>query len=67
MYNHIYKYLKENNVLYQKQFGFQSGYCINDAIVQLVDQIFDSFEKEQLTLGIFIDHSILLKNWNFMA
>ena len=67
MYNHIYKYLKENNVLYQKQFSFQSGYCINDAIVQLVDQIFDSFEKEQLTLGIFIDHSILLKNWNLMA
>ena len=26
MYNRPYKYLKENNILHEKQFGFQSGY-----------------------------------------
>ena len=50
MYNRLCKYLKESNVLYEKQFGFQSGYSTNDAIVQLVDKIFDSFEKEQFSL-----------------
>ena len=55
MYNRLYKHLKENNSLYEKQFGLQSGYSNNDAIAQLVDKIFDSFEKEQLTLGVFID------------
>ena len=55
MYNRPYKHLKENNSLYEKQFGLQSGYPNNDAIAQLVDKIFDSFEKEQLTLGVFID------------
>ena len=33
MYNRLYKYLKENNILYEKQFGFQSEYSTNDAIV----------------------------------
>ena len=72
MYNRLYKYLKENNILYEKQFGFQGGYSTSDAIVQLVGKIFDSFEKDQFTLGVFIDlpnafdtvdHSILLKRW----
>ena len=75
MYYRLYKYLNENNISYEKQFGFQSGYSANDAIVQLIDKIFHSFEKEQFILGVFIDlpkafdtadHPILLKNWNFM-
>ena len=46
LYTRLYKYLKVNNILYEKQFGFQSVYSTNDAIVQLVDKIFDSFEKK---------------------
>ena len=57
MYNRLYKYLKENNILYEKQFDFQEGCSTSDAIVLLVDKIFDSFEKEQFTLGVFIDFS----------
>ena len=63
MYNHLYRYLKENNILYKTQFGFQSRYSTNDTIVQLVDKMSDSFENVQFTLGVFIDlsvyHSIL--------
>ena len=76
MYNRLYKYLKESIILYENSFGFQSVYSTNDAIFQLVDKIFDSFEKEQFTLGVFIDLTkvwyswsfhLTNKNWNFMA
>ena len=40
MYSRLYKHLKENNILYEKQFGLHSGYSTNDAIIQLADKVF---------------------------
>ena len=50
MYNRLYKYLTDNNMLYKKQSGFQEGRSTEHAIVQLVDQIRNSFESKQYTL-----------------
>ena len=78
MHNRLYKYFNntnntfkyENNILYSKQFGFQNGHSTDHAVVQLGDQITESFENNKYTLGVFInlskafgtvDHSILLK------
>ena len=70
-YNRLYKYLTENNLLYCKQFGFQKGHSPEHAILQLVEQINRSFEKNEFILGVFVDsskafdtvdHQILLKN-----
>ena len=57
MYNRLYKYLTDNRILYKKQFGFQEGHFTEHAIVQLVDQIRNSFESKQYTLGVFVDLS----------
>ena len=70
MYNRLYKYLTIEKLLYSKQFGFQTGLSTEHAIVKLVDQIYESFEKDHYTLGVFIDlskafdivdHTILIK------
>ena len=54
MYNRIYKHLKNNNLLFDKQFGFQLKYSIEHAILQLVNDITSSFERGEYTLGIFV-------------
>ena len=57
MYNRLFKYLTTNEILHKKQFGFQKGHSTEHAIIQLIDQINNSFEKNHFTLGIFIDLS----------
>ena len=70
MYNRLYKHLKEKDILYKKQFGFQQKHSTEHAILQLIDQVSNSFERNQFTLGIFInlsnafdtvDHKIKIK------
>ena len=43
MYNRIYKLLKSNNLLFNKQFGFQLNNSTEHAILQLVNDISSSF------------------------
>ena len=49
MYNRPYKHLTENNLLYCKQLGLQNGHSPEHAIFQLVEQINQSFEKNDLS------------------
>lgn len=57
MYSRVYKYLTENNFSYCKQFEFQQRYSPKHAILHLVEQINQSFKKNEFTLGcgVFVD------------
>ena len=70
MYNGLNKHLSNSKILYTKQFGFQKGHSIDHVLLQLVDQIYEFFERNEYTIGVFIDlskgfdtvdHIILLK------
>ena len=57
IYNRIDKHISDNLLLYEKQFGFQKGCSTEDAILQLTKEIYESFDKNQFTLGVFVDLS----------
>ena len=57
MYNRLYGYLTENNILFNKQFGFRAGNSSEHALLELVDQIGNTFNNKNYLLGIFIDLS----------
>ena len=57
MYNRLYSYLAENNILFNKLFGFQAGHSIEYALLELVDQISNTFNDKNCLLGTFIDLS----------
>ena len=44
MYNRLYKYLPDDKILHPQQFGFRKGHSTENAIAQLVDQIYESFD-----------------------
>ena len=55
MYNRVYNYLNDNNLLFHKQFGFWKGHSTDHALIKLIDSIRDSFNQNKYTLGVFID------------
>ena len=54
MYNRVYKYLDENSILFQKQFGFRKNHCTSHALVALISSIYNSFNQNKFRVGVFI-------------
>ena len=54
-------YLKDNNILCNKQFSFKAGHSNEHALLKLIGQIGDLFQNKIYFLGIFMS---LLKAFN---
>ena len=57
IYNHLYQLLLNQEIFHPKQFSFQKDHSTDHALIQLVDQIHEVFEKNRYTLGVSIDLS----------
>jgi len=57
MYNRLSNFLENNDLLYNKQFGFRKNHSTSYAIMEVVDKITEAIDKRQITIGVFLDLS----------
>ena len=50
-------YFKHNNYFTQFQFGYRQCYSTVDAVLTIVNHIYDSFDAGETTIGVFLDLS----------
>ena len=60
MYNRLYNFLTEHNILSTNQFGFRKKYSTFLALMDLVDNISKNNDEGNYSIGIFLDLSQLL-------
>ena len=56
MYNPVYNYLDEYNILFHKEFGFRKGHSTDHSytLIEVINSIYDFFNQNKYTLGVFI-------------
>ena len=62
MFKRLYKYLLQNNILYEKQLAFQVSNLTEHVVIQLISKILDAFNENKYTPGI---RCICIKGKNY--
>ena len=55
MYNRMYKFFSDNNLIYPLQFGFRQKYSTVHALISLAGNIRKNLDKGNIGCGIFVD------------
>lgn len=76
MYSRLYSFLSKNQILAEHQFGFRLNRNTSDAVLQFLDYAYDSLDKGNQVMAIFLDlkkafdtvnHKILLDKLNHLG
>ena len=70
MHQRLFNFLEENNILYNKQFGFRKNNSTIEALIKITEKNRESIDKGKFGCGIFIALCKALKffysQWNIM-
>ena len=76
VFNQVYEYFTNNDLLYNSQYGFRKLHSTEYASLEMVDRIPQYLDISKLPITVYLDlskafdtinHEILLKNWNIMV
>ena len=55
MFNRVYKFLEDNNILYLLQFGFRQKHSTNHTLIDITETIRRALDDGKFACGVFID------------
>ena len=55
MYIRLIQFIEKRNLIYDKQFGFQSHHSTEHTMLSTVDKIHEAIEKGEFSCGVFLD------------
>ena len=65
IYNKLYAYFDNNNILSEEQYGFHKKHSTEFAAVKLVDYIRNEIDRKYTPVNIYIDFSKAFDTLNF--
>ena len=57
MFNQLYSYFIENNLLYSSQYGFRKGHSTKFAVLEIIGRIILDLDKGETPINVYLDLS----------
>ena len=57
VYNRLFQFLVDNDILFKHQFGFRPGHSTSHALINFVNKVANAVDSQKYLAGIFLDMS----------
>ena len=62
VFTKVISFLNKNKIIYNNQFGFRSNHSTSQALINVLDRVYESMDKGDMAVGVYLDiekHSIV--------